>query len=36
MITGQHNQHPRSAMALLASEDRNNLVDFYDKTLGDV
>ena len=36
MITGQHNQHPRSAIALLAGKDRNNLVDFYDKTVGDV
>lgn len=31
MITGQLNQHPRSAMAARASEHRDNYVEFYDK-----
>jgi 4-hydroxy 2-oxovalerate aldolase len=35
-ITGQHNQHPRSAMALRAGPDKDNYVDFYDKMVGDV
>jgi 4-hydroxy 2-oxovalerate aldolase len=30
-ITGQLNQHPRSAMAARASDQRDNYVDFYDK-----
>ena len=30
-ITGQLNQHPRSAMAARAGEDRDQYVDFYDK-----
>jgi 4-hydroxy 2-oxovalerate aldolase len=30
-LTGQRNQHPRSAMQFLASADRNNLLAFYDK-----
>ncbi|NUQ65218.1 MAG: nucleoid-structuring protein H-NS [Pirellulales bacterium] len=32
-ITGQLNQHPRSAMAARAGADRDNYVDFYDKLI---
>ena len=35
-IVGQLNQHPRAAMAMLASPDRDKYVDFYDKCVGDV
>ena len=35
-ITGQHNQHPREAMALRASPDKDNYVDFYDQVVGDM
>ncbi|MFC1975935.1 aldolase catalytic domain-containing protein [Chloroflexota bacterium] len=35
-ITGQHNQHPREAMALLAGSDRDNYIDFYDKIVKDI
>ena len=35
-ITGQLNQHPRTAMALRAGPDKDNYVDFYDKCVGDV
>ncbi len=31
MITGTLDEHPRSAMALRASEDKDKVVDFYDK-----
>lgn len=31
MITGSLDEHPRSAMALRASEDKDKAVDFYDK-----
>ncbi|WP_410769891.1 aldolase catalytic domain-containing protein [Fontibacillus sp. BL9] len=31
MITGTLDEHPRSAMALRASEDKDKAVDFYDK-----
>lgn len=31
MITGTLDEHPRSAMALRASDDKDNSVDFYDK-----
>jgi 4-hydroxy 2-oxovalerate aldolase len=31
MITGTLDEHPRSAMALRASEDKDKIVDFYDK-----
>ncbi|GIO42674.1 MULTISPECIES: aldolase catalytic domain-containing protein [Paenibacillus] len=31
MITGSLDEHPRSAMALRASEDKDKSVDFYDK-----
>ena len=34
-ITGQHNQHPRTAMALRAGPDKDNYVDFYDQIVGD-
>jgi len=30
-IVGMLNEHPRTAMALLAGDDRNKYVDFYDK-----
>ncbi len=33
MITGQLNQHPRSAMAARASDQRDCYVDFYDKLI---
>ncbi len=32
-ITGQLNQHPRSAMAARASDQRDNFVEFYDKLM---
>lgn len=35
-ITGQRNEHPRSAMAARAGECRDKYVDFYDKLTGDV
>ena len=35
-ITGQHNQHPRTAMALRAGSDKDNYVEFYDKIVGDI
>ncbi len=35
-ITGQHNQHPRAAMALLDSEEKHNYVEFYDKIIKDI
>ncbi|MNP75402.1 hypothetical protein D3C76_1724590 [compost metagenome] len=31
MITGMLDEHPRSAMALRASNDKDKAVDFYDK-----
>jgi len=36
IITGQHNQHPRTAIAVRASANKNNFVEFYDKTVGDL
>ncbi len=35
-ITGQLNMHPRTAMAARASDQRDNYVDFYDKTIAEV
>ena len=35
MITGQLNQHPRAAIAWLASEDRDRYADFYDRCLSE-
>lgn len=35
-ITGMLNQHPRAAMALRASSDKDKYVEFYDRCLGDV
>ena len=35
-ITGQLNQHPRTAMAARAGDARDNYVDFYDKAISDV
>ncbi|MNN90314.1 hypothetical protein D3C81_2082430 [compost metagenome] len=31
MITGTLDEHPRSAMALRSSEDKDKAVEFYDK-----
>ncbi|MBU0729049.1 MAG: aldolase catalytic domain-containing protein [Proteobacteria bacterium] len=31
MITGTMNQHPRTAMAIMESENRENLVEYYDQ-----
>ncbi len=36
IVTGQMNQHPRSAMAWRASDDRDKCLDFYDKVMADV
>jgi 4-hydroxy 2-oxovalerate aldolase len=33
MITGQLNQHPRSAISFLKGDGRENLVDFYDQVV---
>jgi 4-hydroxy 2-oxovalerate aldolase len=35
-ITGQLNEHPRSAIAARASDERDNYVEFYDKLVSDV
>jgi len=35
-ITGQHNQHPREAMALLDGDDRDQYLAFYDRIVGDI
>ena len=35
-ITGQLNQHPRSAIGLLAGDEHDNYVDFYDKLVSDL
>ncbi|MFC1735811.1 aldolase catalytic domain-containing protein [Candidatus Hydrogenedentota bacterium] len=35
-ITGQHNQHPREAMALRAGPDKDNYLEFYDRIVGDI
>ena len=35
-ITGQHNQHPREAMALRAGPDKDKYVEFYDQVVGDM
>ena len=35
-ITGQHNEHPRSAIAARASDKRDEYVEFYDKLVSDV
>jgi 4-hydroxy 2-oxovalerate aldolase len=35
-ITGQLNQHPRSAIALRANEEKDNYVEFYDKLVADL
>jgi 4-hydroxy 2-oxovalerate aldolase len=35
-ITGQHNQHPRSAMELEAGADKEKFVDFYDTLIRDI
>jgi 4-hydroxy 2-oxovalerate aldolase len=34
-ITGQRNEHPRSAIAARAGKDRDNYVDFYDSLVGE-
>ncbi len=35
-ITGQHNQHPRSAIAFEAGSSKEDFVDFYDKMIRDI
>jgi len=35
-ISGQLNQHPRAAMASRASDNRDNYVEFYDKSISEV
>ncbi|MCP4003651.1 MAG: nucleoid-structuring protein H-NS [bacterium] len=35
-ITGQLNQHPRSAMAMLDGDEKTNYVEFYDKLIADL
>jgi 4-hydroxy 2-oxovalerate aldolase len=35
-ITGQLNQHPRSAISVLADGDASGFVDFYDKLVSDL
>ncbi len=35
-ITGQHNQHPRSAMALLDGDDRDRYLAFYDQVMREI
>jgi 4-hydroxy 2-oxovalerate aldolase len=35
-ITGQLNQHPRTAIACRSGNDKDNYVDFYDKCIADV
>ena len=35
-ITGQLNQHPRSAIAARGSDQRDNYVDFYDQIVSDI
>ncbi len=35
-LTGQLNQHPRSAIALLDGDERNDIVGFYDKLVADL
>jgi 4-hydroxy 2-oxovalerate aldolase len=36
MVTGTMNQHPRAAMALMESEDQDNITAFYDKILSEI
>ena len=36
MITGQMNQHPRTAIAARSGDARDNYLDFYDKCVSDV
>ena len=36
MITGQLNQHPRSAIAWLGGKQRDQYVEFYDKCISDI
>jgi 4-hydroxy 2-oxovalerate aldolase len=35
-ISGQLNQHPRAAMACRAGSEKDNFVEFYDRSVGDV
>jgi 4-hydroxy 2-oxovalerate aldolase len=35
-ITGQLNQHPRAAIALRGSDEKDNFVEFYDKLVADL
>ncbi len=36
IITGQHNEHPRAAIDQRSSENRDNIVEFYDRIAGDI
>lgn len=36
MVTGTMNQHPRTAMALMESDEHDNITEFYDKTLSEI
>jgi 4-hydroxy 2-oxovalerate aldolase len=35
-ITGQLNQHPRSAIAVVEGDESHNYVEFYDKLIADL
>jgi 4-hydroxy 2-oxovalerate aldolase len=35
-ITGQLNQHPRSAIAMVDGDEKHGYVDFYDKLVADL
>jgi 4-hydroxy 2-oxovalerate aldolase len=35
-ITGQLNQHPRSAIAMVEGDEGDNYVEFYDKLVADL
>jgi hypothetical protein len=35
-ITGQLNQHPRSAIATVSSDDKHAYVELYDKLVADL
>jgi 4-hydroxy 2-oxovalerate aldolase len=35
-ITGQLNQHPRSAISAIDGDEKTNYVDFYDKLVADL
>ena len=35
-ITGQLNQHPRTAIAMVGGDEKNDYVEFYDKLVADL